>query len=312
MSVPAVSVLMTSFNREPYIAAAIKSVQAQTRRDFELVIVDDGSTDGTLEIARRFEREDDRIRVVVNERNLGDYPNRNRAAALARAPLMKYHDSDDLLYPHCLEVMVGMLGAEPRAGFGLSTGWAWSGGPCPMLLTPRMAYQREYFGPGLFSAGPSSAIFRTEVFRDLGGFADRGVASDYLFWLRACTQISIALLPADLFWYRIHRHQEFQSPRAAREYALMAGEAWRALAAPDCPLTPEERDRARRNRAYHLAKRTLEDVRRRRVAIAWRRFRHSGMSGADWCRYLRAPRRDDLAGTPTDRDGEFVIPAWLP
>jgi glycosyltransferase involved in cell wall biosynthesis len=309
--VPAISVLMTSYNRERYIASAIKSVLQQTFRDFELLIVDDGSTDGTLDVARSFADSDARIRVVANERNLGQFPNRNRAAELARAPLMKYHDSDDLMYPHCLEVMVGMLTAEPRAGFGLSTGWSWSGGPCPMLLTPRMAYQREYFGPGVFGGGPSSAIFRTDVFRGLGGFVDRGIPSDYVFWLRACTRVNLALLPADLFWYRSHPAQELQSPAAARQYAAMAGEAWRALCDPDCPLTPEERDRAKRNRAYHFAKRMVEDVRRGRVAVAWHRLQHCGLKAADWATYLRRPRRDDMAGTPTDDQGEFVMPAWL-
>jgi glycosyltransferase involved in cell wall biosynthesis len=102
MSAPTVSVLMTAYNRERYIASSIDSVLAQTFDDFELVIVDDGSSDGTVEIARRFARQDRRVRVEVNDRNLGDYPNRNRAAALARGTLLKYHDSDDLLYPHCL------------------------------------------------------------------------------------------------------------------------------------------------------------------------------------------------------------------
>lgn len=309
--VPLVSVLMTAYNRQDYIASSIQSVLAQTFSDFELIVVDDGSKDGTVEIARACERRDARVRVVVNERNLGDYPNRNRAAELARGRFLKYHDSDDLMYPHCLEVMVTMLSSEPRAAFGLSTGWMWPGGPCPMLLTPRMAYQREYFGAGLFMGGPSSAIFHTDVFHELGGFAARGVASDYLFWLRACARVNLVLLPADLFWYRSHAGQEFHSARAQREYALVAGEAWRALDSPECPLSPEEREQARRNRAYHLAKRTAQDIRRGRWSFAWRRLSNAGMSVGDWARYLRPARRDEHAGTPVDAKGEFILPHWL-
>ena len=118
MSTPIVSVLMTAYNRAPYIGSSIESVLAQTYGDFELIIVDDCSTDGTLDIARQYERLDARTRVVVNERNLGDYGNRNHAASFVRTPLFKYHDSDDLMYPHCLQVMVSMMEAEPRAGFG--------------------------------------------------------------------------------------------------------------------------------------------------------------------------------------------------
>jgi len=308
MSVPLVSVLLTSYNRERYIATSIESVLTQTFGDFELLVTDNCSTDGSADIARSYERLDTRVRVVVNERNLGQFGNRNHAAELARAPLLKYHDSDDLMYRHCLEVMVSMLMSEPRAGFGLSCGWCWPGGPCPMLLTPRMAYQREFLGGGLFMCGPSGAIFRTEVFRELGGFVDHGAPSDHLFWLRACARINVLLLPADLFWYRQHPSQEFQSARAQREYALVFGASWQALDARDCPLTPEEREQAKRNRVYHLAKRTAQDLRRARWTTVHTRLRTSGLSLRDWLTYLRPPRRDALAGTPVDANGEYVIP----
>jgi glycosyltransferase involved in cell wall biosynthesis len=310
MSAPSVSVLLTTYNRERFVAAAIESVLAQTYDDFELVIVDDGSSDRTVEIARSYERLDRRVGVVVNEQNLGDYANRNRAAQLARGPLLKFHDSDDLMYPHCLATMVRMLEAEPRAGFGLSGGSRWSGGPCPMLLTPRMAYQREFFGEGLFFCGPAGAIFRTEVFRALGGFVDHGVASDHLFWMRACKTTNVLLLPADLFWYRLHPAQEFQSAKGQREYARVPGLIWLALRDPDCPLTPDEREQAKRNRTFHLARRTMEDLRRGRYQFAWNRLRQSNISIGDWLRYLRRPKRDAFAGTPLGADRDFVVPAW--
>jgi len=310
MTAPLVSVLMTAYNRAPYIGSSIQSVLAQTFTDFELLIVDDRSTDGTLDVARVFEKHDRRVRVVVNEQNLGDYGNRNRAAQLARAPFLKYHDSDDLMYPHCLSVMVSMLHSEPRAGFGLSTGHLWPGGPCPMLLTPRMAYQREFFGEGLFMCGPAGGFFRTDVFRDLGGFIDQGAASDHLFWMRACAAVNVLLLPADLFWYRLHPGQEYQSPRAQRDYARVAGLVWRALDSPECPLTSEEREQAKRNRAFHLAKRTIQDMRRGRWRFAWARLRQSNMTAGDWLRYLRPPSRQMFAGTPFGPDGEFVTPGW--
>ena len=291
MSTPAVSVVMTAYNRADYIAESIDSVIAQTFADFELIVVDDCSTDCTLEIARKYERKDPRVRVVANERNLGDYGNRNHGATLVRAPLFKYHDSDDVMYPHCLQVMVSMMQSEPRAGFGLSLGAAWPGDPCPMLLTPRQAYQREFFGGGLFQSGPAGAIFRTATFKQLGGFVDEGAASDHLFWMRACTTEHVLLLPADLFWYREHAAQEFQSERAKRQYAKVPGWVWQALDAPECPLTPEERELAKRNRAFHLAKRTVQDVRRGRWRFALDRLRQSKMTVGDWLRYLRPPVR---------------------
>jgi hypothetical protein len=311
MTQPRVSVLMTSYNRAAFIGASIESVLRQTFTDFELLIVDDCSTDGTLEIVRGYEGQDPRIRVVVNERNLGQFANRNHAAELARGSLLKFHDSDDLMYAHCLDVMVSMLLSEPRAGFGLSTGTAWPGGPCPMLLTPRMAYQREFFGGGLFMCGPAGAIFRADVFRKLGGFADMGVPSDHMFWMRACTTENVLLLPGDLFWYRLHPQQEFQSETGRIQYARVPGWIWQALDAPDCPLTADEREQAKRNRAYHLAKRTLQDMRRGRWGTAVERLRQSTMTAGDWFRYLRPPSRHTFAGTPTSADGEFVMPSWV-
>src|SRR6185295_16371722 len=197
MSAPLVSVLLTAYNRERYIAPSIESVLAQTFGDFELLIVDDCSTDGSLGIARSYEKRDRRVRVVVNERNLGQFGNRNRAMELARGSLLKYHDSDDVMYSHCLAAMVPPLLAYPQAAFGLSTGKDWPGGPCPMLLTPRLSYQREFLGSGMFSAGPSGALFRAEALRALGGFVDLGTPSDFLFWLHACARVPVLLLPAD-------------------------------------------------------------------------------------------------------------------
>jgi len=308
---PRVSVLMTAYNRAAYIGASIESVLSQTFTDFELLITDNCSTDGTFEVAKRYETLDPRIRVVQNERNLGQFGNRNRAAELARGPLLKYHDSDDLMYPHCLAVMVPMLMSEPRAGFGLSTGNAWPGGPCPMLLTPRMAYQREFFGEGLFQCGPGGSVFRAEVFRELGGFVDIGAPSDHLFWMRACATVNVLLMPGDLFWYRMHPQQELQSLAAQLQNAKMPGLIWKAIDAPECPLTVEEREQAKRNRAYHLAKRTLQDVRRGRWRIAAERLRRSNMTAADWLKYFRRPRRSVTAGTPLAADGDFVTPSWV-
>src|ERR1700753_1799917 len=106
MTNPLVSVLMTAYNRAEYIGQAIESVLASTHANFELIIVDDGSKDDTLAAARSWAAKDNRIKVYLNEQNLGDYPNRNRAASYATGKYIKYLDSDDLLYPHCLQVMV--------------------------------------------------------------------------------------------------------------------------------------------------------------------------------------------------------------
>ena len=154
------------------------------------------------------------------------------------------------MYPHCLETMVRALEKEPRAAFALSGSQHWPGGPCPMLLTPKLAYEREFLGFGLFHLGPASAMFRTEAFRELGGFPTAGVASDYLFWLDACAKANVVLVPADLFYYRVHAGQERSQPRAEAEYAKAARAAWARLHAADCPLDNAAREQAKIGRAH--------------------------------------------------------------
>jgi len=293
---PLVSVLMTAFNREALLPAAIESVLSQWWPDFELVIVDDCSSDGTLELAREYARRDSRIRVHANERNLGDYANRNHAASLAQGDFMKFQDSDDIMYPHCLTVMMSALQAQPRAGLGLSRSRAWPGGPVPMFLTPKQAYQREFLGFGMFMCGPSGALFRTEVFRELGGFHDFGAPSDAIFWMRACARYPVLLLPADLFYYREHPGQTLRSTNVARQYASVPAHLWKALADPDCPLEEAERAVARRNVAFNTAKSIWGAARNRDFGLAWHRLVDSEITPAEWLRYLKPPRRSVLAG----------------
>jgi len=295
---PAVSVLMTAYDREPLIAEAIESVLAQTFSDFELIVSDDGSRDGTVRIAEEYARHDSRVRVSVNPANLGDYGNRQQALSLARGRFVKYHDSDDVMYPHCLAVMVGALETAPSAAFALSASHAWPGGPCPMLLTPRLAYEREYLGGGLFQLGPAAALFRTGVFRELGGFENVAHSADYLFWIRACARVNVLLVPGDLFHYRVHAQQEGAKPANDLAFARAAGTAWRMLNSPDCPLAGDALETARRNFAWVQARGVYRHLRRGRIASAVAILEHAGLTPADWARYLRRPHRSPHAGTP--------------
>jgi glycosyltransferase involved in cell wall biosynthesis len=298
---PLVSVLVTAYNREAYIAEALESVLAQTMTDFEIVVSDDHSTDRTVPIVEEIARRDPRVRLSVNPRNLGDYGNRRQAASLARGEYLKYHDSDDVMYPHCLAVMVEALAKEPEAACALSASHAWPGGASPMLLTPRLAYEREYLGYGLFQLGPAAALFRAAAFRALGGFDDTPHAADYLFWLRACAQVNVLLVPGDLFYYRIHPEQEAGKPTNALAYAHAARVAWRMLNSAACPLTGEARERAKRNYTYVQARGVLRNVKRGQFRSAAAIIRHGGLGVTDWLRYLRPPRRRADAGTPQPR-----------
>ena len=297
VTTPAVSVVITAYNRERYIAQSIESVLAQTLADFELIIVDDCSTDRTVDVATRYQS-DPRIRIVRNERNLGDYPNRNHAATLARAEFLKYHDSDDVMYSDCLAIMTAGLRCAPSAAFALTAPHMWAGGPCPMLLTPQLAYERAFLGQGLFHLGPACALFRRRAFLELGKFPEAGVHSDALFWIRACCTVDIVLVRADLFWYRVHTDQELARPGIEDAALDIEAAQWRALFDRGCPLPPEAREQARRNHAYGIFSRAVRDARGGRIGFALRRLERSGLSPRQWLTYLRRPVRNPSAGTP--------------
>jgi hypothetical protein len=198
--------------------------------------------------------------------------------------------------------MVNALAAEPLAAFSLSAHTAWSGGPAPMLLTPQLAYEREFLGSGLFQVGPAAGMFRARAFHDLGGFPVAGVASDYLFWLKACAAVNVLLVPADLFYYRWHPGQEVASATAEMEYArTMVAPAWAMLNSPGCPLRGPALERAKRNFVYIVAREAYRKLRRRRFLPAAAVITHSTVTPSEWLRYLRPPRRSGSAGSPKPR-----------
>jgi glycosyltransferase involved in cell wall biosynthesis len=235
---PLVSVLMTAYNREKYIAEAIESVLASTYANFELIIVDDGSEDRTVEIARSYEARDSRVRVYVNEKNLGDYPNRNKAASYATGKYIKYVDSDDLIYDFTLDVMVRYVERFPEAGFGLCTHHDHR--PVPTLLSPKDIYVSSFAGLGHFNRPPIGSIIRMDAFKRLGGFSGARMIGDYEFWLKIARYYSMVSLPYDLYYYRFHEGQEQNSEYASQYDKLRYEVLNAALNHPDCPLEMEE------------------------------------------------------------------------
>ena len=110
---PTVSVLIPTYNRSDLLPRAIESILNQTFADFELIIVDDGSVDNTVQILRKYIRQDDRIRVYFNHQNKGIGYSRNRLIDLSRAPYLAIMDSDDFSFPNRLQDEVDYLQKRP-------------------------------------------------------------------------------------------------------------------------------------------------------------------------------------------------------
>lgn len=205
MTAPGVTVVIPARNRRAMVAQAVDSVLAQTWRDFELVIVDDGSEDGTFEhlseIAR--ERNTDREGLVRIQRiaHRGPAAARNRGVALARAPMVAFLDSDDLWTPRKLERHLAYARAHPE--FPLSqTGELWlRDGRRVNPARRHLKRAGDIFVESLRTClvSPSAAMLPVKLFAEIGGFdEDMGAAEDYDLWLRILVRHQAGLLDEPL------------------------------------------------------------------------------------------------------------------
>jgi glycosyltransferase involved in cell wall biosynthesis len=238
---PSISVLVTCYNREDFIEEALRSVLNSSFTDFEIVVSDDASTDRSVSIIESIAKEDDRVKLFVNEKNLGDYPNRNKAAERAKGKYIKYLDSDDVIYPHALEAMYSSMELFPDAGFGISVN---SGTkiPLPYLLSPREIFLDGYQGYCFFYRSPASAIIRREAFLEVGGFSGQRHIGDNELWMKlACVYPMVALYP-DLVWVRIHNQRESNETGGfAEQMKIRAAYVKEFVQRPEVPLTDHER-----------------------------------------------------------------------
>lgn len=201
-----VSVLMTAYNREAYIAEAIESVLSSDYPYFELIIVDDGSTDHTIEIVKKFEAVDKRIRFYLNKVNLGDYRNRNKAAEYARGKYIMHCDSDDSFFKDTISYCVTNMENNANANFGMYYN---EKNKKPLLLSPKETLHNHFFAKPFLVMGPGGTIIKRSFFNEIGGYPVKyGPANDMYFNLKASSQTPLLLLPKLFLNYRKHEGQQ--------------------------------------------------------------------------------------------------------
>jgi len=202
---PKVSVLLPVWNAERYLAGAIDSVLAQTFTDFELLVVDDGSTDGSGALIRR--HRDRRILRIENEKNLGVTRSLNLAIQRARGRYLARMDADDRCAPERFERQVAFLDAHPRVALVASRARRIDerGAPLGVLDTPvdgEMLRRRVRLGNCIVHG---SVMMRADAVRALGGYDEAMErAEDYDLWLRIVQLHEIAALPDLLYDWRDH------------------------------------------------------------------------------------------------------------
>lgn len=203
---PLVSVLMTAYNREKYIAEAIESVLQSSYNNWELIIVDDCSIDSTVAIAKEYEKKDGRIRVFVNEKNLGDYRNRNKSASYARGEFLMYVDSDDKILKDGIGRCVFAMMNFSNSNFGI---YSFGGEHESYEIDSRSALRKHFFEKPFLMVGPGGTIIRRKFFEEIKGYPEQfGPANDLYFNLKACSYSKVVMLPFDFLYYRSHEGQE--------------------------------------------------------------------------------------------------------
>lgn len=276
-SAPLVSVLMTAYNREKYIAEAIESVIVSTYQNWELIIVDDQSKDRTVEIARSYEAMDKRIRVYINEQNLGDYPNRNKAASYATGKYLKYVDADDMIYPYGLEQLVFYMEQFPEAGYGLCSLDQDKDVIYPFQLTPYQAYFRHYFEQQLFHKAPLSSIIKKDAFESVGGFTGKRMLGDFEMWHILSQKYPVVLMPKGIAWYRTHDQQEMtlhkNDPLEPFKYLLLT---LQLLDNNHCPLNQYEKNLSIQKTNKMISKSIISSLVRKSLKKGLELKRHSG------------------------------------
>lgn len=215
LPIPSVSVCIPVYQGERYLAETIRSVLDQSYRDFELVVLDNASTDASGAIARAFG--DPRIRVERNSSTVSQSDNFNRVVQLSRAPLVKLLCADDLLHPRCLELQVAPMEADP--GLAVVAARRHMVDEQSRVIVPRrgltgligvrsaVEVARRVVRNGANPIGePGNVLFRREDFFAAGGWrAEYPCVLDLDLWMRLLQYGEFLGQPEALAAFRIGR-----------------------------------------------------------------------------------------------------------
>ena len=201
---PRLTVLMPTYNVAPWVEESIRSVLNQTYRDFELLVVDDASTDNTLEVVRTID--DPRIRIASFPNNVGLSDNLNRGLDIIDTELVARMDGDDIAEPDWLETGVHILDTHPEVGI-CSFGFQFFGARTSLVRFPEL--HEDSKAQMLFGCTVIVPVFRRAVMADnhLRFSTEAFPAEDYMMWANAYPLTQVYNVQRTLFHYRTHPTQ---------------------------------------------------------------------------------------------------------
>lgn len=223
---PKVSVVIPTYNREDLLPETIESVLAQTYKDFEIIVIDDGSTDNTREVISKFP-----IRYFYQE-NQGVSAALNNGAVLAQGEYVAFLGSDDIWLKDILEREVEVLDKNPDVGFVYSQmylmdgdGTAFRVKESTFMNSSGIVDREEQLKELLFYCRmiPSATTMRRNCFNEVGGFhTDLSFSEDYHLFVRLVKRFQVAFIAEPLVKHRLHRNQLHRNvPPKIAEKALL-------------------------------------------------------------------------------------------
>ena len=287
---PAISVLMAVYNSAQYLPAALDSILGQTFPQFELVVVDDTSTDDTPAILSAYARRDNRFVLLRNARNLKLAGSLNRGLQHCRAPLIARADSDDVCHPARLEKQIEFLGRHPEIGV-ISCSYNLIAGDGQLIGLHSLPPESAMIKFKLLwesSLAHAAAVYRAREVRAVGGYDERlATAQDYDLWSRLAERTDFANLAEPLLEVRTHAlrtttlHASETVKAANRVSARMisrylsrtvddrSATALRTLLCAYARIATEDADRA-----LSLLDEVLKHAHQRESAATWRWVQH--------------------------------------
>ena len=214
---PKVSVLLPTYNYAHYIEEAIESALAQTFTDFELLIVDDQSTDDTAAVVQKYLK-DSRVSFIINPENLGLTGNFNRCLELAHGEYIKFLLADDKFHPRLLEQFVGVIEQYPTLSL-VATNTLQFGEKNRQRTLPLQGFHtgtevvRRYFEKGFrnWIGVPTSVMFKKAAIEKVGMFDNRfHLLVDVEMWIRLLHIGDCYIFSEPLVYLRVHNMQASQ------------------------------------------------------------------------------------------------------
>lgn len=210
---PLASIVIPAFNAEAFLSETIQSVLSQTYSPLEIIVVDDGSTDGTPSLVEEYS---DAV-TYFRQENQGVAAARNRGLSLAKGSYICFVDADDWLHPECIQEKVALLEARPDLLLAFSLVEVTDAQLNPTGEILRGTDQEDAIGPLLqwiptAIPCPSNVVLRSSAIRGVGGFDEvMSTSADYDLWLRLALRGGVGRIDRVLVSYRRHPDAMFLS-----------------------------------------------------------------------------------------------------